>query len=215
MNIARHQYSQSNDSNSPSNLPFQRKKGRISFTQQTRFLDLQNQSQSQPQHQKILSLQNQKTTGGGVSFGPNKHQQQANTPIHAYGTNQTSSAENSAVKSNKPPHVPSLKEKMHKTALQLSGLATESGGGTTVMNLSHNNTKATAASGGHPMTASSLKKGGRLGREQAMHGGQVTGETRLRHCHRGSLTYLSQLTPSQQPFMSDDRGWPKPEIATS
>lgn len=83
------------------------------------------------------------------------------------------------------------------------------------MNLSHNNTKATAASGGHPMTASSLKKGGRLGREQAMHGGQVTGETRLRHCHRGSLTYLSQLTPSQQPFMSDDRGWPKPEIATS
>ena len=76
---------------------------------------------------------------------------------------------------------------MHKTSLQLSGLATESGGGTnTAMNLSHTNTKATAASGGnHPMTAGSLFKGGRG------IGGQVTGEHRLRHCHRGSLTYIS------------------------
>ena len=85
-----------------------------------------------------------------------------NQPNHVYGTQQSTSAENSAVKSNKPPHVPSLKEKMPKTSLQLSGLATESGGGTTTaMNLSNIHTKATAASGGHPMTAGSLFKGGR------------------------------------------------------
>lgn len=66
--------------------------------------------------------------------------------------------EGSGAKSNKPPHVPSLKEKMQKTSLQLSGLGTESGGATTAaMNLSNLNSKATAASGGnHPLTAGSF-----------------------------------------------------------
>ena len=74
---------------------------------------------------------------------------------------------------------------MQKTSLQLSGLATESGGATTAaMNLSNLNSKATAASGGnHPMTAGSMFKGSGLP--------QVTGENRMRHAHRGSLTYLS------------------------
>lgn len=52
------------------------------------------------------------------------------------------------------------------------------------MNLSNLNSKATAASGGnHPMTAGSMFKGSGLP--------QVTGENRMRHAHRGSLTYIS------------------------
>lgn len=49
-----------------------------------------------------------------MSFGQKKHAREQQNP---YGTQPPSSVEGSGTKSNKPPHVPSLKEKMQKTSL--------------------------------------------------------------------------------------------------
>ena len=108
--------------------------------------------------------------------------------VHADALDELEALQNSdsGNKGNKPPQIPSLKTKLYQASLQLQGggASESAGASTTVNNLSNSNTKMSIA----PMTAGTVLGKG----HQILTGG---GELRMAG-NRGSLTHMSQMTPS-------------------